>query len=246
MQDQKSKLPELRAILINSPQLKKLDIKTKYSWIPQHEIWSGDEAILRRLNLPLQPSDRLPDLRELRISGPDAYEFDLENCQLWSRCMDWSQLQTLDIGFSCPQHFFDEIARDLTSLKTLTMGIRTGDRKYKHWVYGPMTCENIGSVARFIEAVPNLRELHITDLDSGAEVVAPSILGSQKSLQTLSYHALMHRTYRRRKLPYAWTTTQLHELRQQSPDLSCLVVDFPLENGKWVGAAEMSKMKYPC
>ncbi|KAK4690878.1 hypothetical protein P7C71_g6010, partial [Lecanoromycetidae sp. Uapishka_2] len=77
--------------------------------------------------------------------------------------------------------------------------------------------------------------MHITDLDAAVEAIVPSILKYQKSLQTLSYHASMHRTSRRRKLPYAWTTAQLDELRQESPDLSHLEVDFPLEDGKWPG-----------
>ncbi len=233
-QEQHSKLPELRDILLKNPQLRKLDIKTKYSWIQRQRIWPEYNTIPHLMYLPLLPSDRLPPLHELRFSGPDTYEFDLQHCQLLKQCMTWHQLYTLDLGLSCPQHFFEEIGGCLVSLKSLTMGIRTGGRGYEYRAYGPMTCGNLTPVKRFIKSVPGLTELHITDLDAAADAVVPAILSSQKSLHTLSYHASMRRTYQRRKLTYSWTTPQLKSLHQQCPHLSNLELDFPLNNGKWV------------
>lgn len=238
--EQHSKLPELRDILLKNPQLRKLDIRTKYRWIQRKRGWPEYDTLPHLMHLPLLPTDRLPILTELRFSGPDTYELDLQHCQLLNQCMEWSQLHTLDLGLSCPQHFFEEIGGHLVGLKSLTMGVRTGDRKYEHRKYGPMTCEDLRPVNRFIESVPGLAELNITDLDAAAPVVVLTILESQQSLQTLSYHTSMHRSYQRRQLPHSWTTAQLDSLRQQCPSLSSLEVDFPLEDGKWVSRCRIN------
>lgn len=233
-QEQHSKLPELRDVLLKNPQLRKLDIRMKYRWIQRKRGWPEYDTIPHLLHLPLLPTDRLPTLHELRFSGPDTYELDLQHCKFLSQCMEWSQLQSLDLGLSCPQHFFEEIGGYLVSLKSLTMGIRTGARNYEHWTYGPMTCENLAPVTRFIDSVPALTSLNITDLDAAAATIVPAILESQHSLHTLSYHTSMQRKYQRRKIPYSWTTSQLDSLLQQCSHLSSLHIDFQLKDGMWV------------
>lgn len=246
VQEQYSRLPKLREVLLESPQLKKLDIRTQYSWL-QRGIWPGHtttfETRPRLLNLPLQPSDRLPSLDELRFSGRDIYELDLEHCQLLKQCMNWSQLRTLDLGLSCPQHFFEEIGDKLVSLKSLGMGITTGDRKYLYWKYGPMTCNynHYEPVRQFLRCVSGLYELRITDLATAARLIVADLLDSQESLRTLSFHSSMRRRYRQKHKPHAWKMTQLDELRHRAPDLEDLEIDFPLEeieipleDGKWV------------
>jgi len=232
IQEQNSKLPELRDILLESPQLRRLNIKTRYSWM--QPIYQTEQIERRLLNLPLQPSDRLPPLTELSFSGPDTYELDLEHCQLWSQCMDWSQLYTLNLGISCPQHLFSEIGPQLVGLKELTMGIRTGDRRYEHWKFGPMTCDHLMLVLNFIESVPDLYELNLTDLDASPDIVPLWIVDCQRSLQSLSYHASMHRSEDLREGPHAWDAAQLPYLRQRCPDLAHLLLDFPLVDGGWV------------
>ncbi|KAL8849420.1 MAG: hypothetical protein Q9221_005592 [Calogaya cf. arnoldii] len=80
--EQYSKLPELREIMLRSANLRKLDMKFEYNWMVRHAEWSGITANPHVLNLPLQPSDRLPPLQELTFSGPpETYEFTLEHCQ---------------------------------------------------------------------------------------------------------------------------------------------------------------------
>lgn len=232
---QYSRFPELRQILLNTPNLRHLDIQFEYNWIGRQVKWSGDSAIPRVLNLPLSPSDRLPPLQELTFSGPsETYEFDLEHCQVLKVCIDWSHLRRLDLGISCPQHFIEEIGSSLHCLKSLTMGIRTGERRYKPWHYGPLTCTALDPVIQLIRSRPGLRELNLTDLSAAAETIAPTILESQRCLQNLSYRASMNRSRDIRNNPYAWTTIQLQSLRENCPNLSDLEIDFPLEAGKWV------------
>lgn len=235
---QYSLLPKLKEILLESPNLRKLDIKFEYNWISRRVKWTGNIANPHPLNLPLDPSDRLPPLQELTFSGPgETYEFDSRHCQVLRQCMDWTHLRRLDLGLSCPQHFFEEIGGSLHSLRSLTMGIRTGDRYYTHWPHGPLTCENLGTVTTFLESVPNLRELNITDLESAAEELAPTIIATHKSLRKLSYYNSINRKYRRRKPPSAWTITQLQDLREQCPNLSHLEIDVVLAEGRWVSSS---------
>ena len=233
--EQFSRLPDLKDILLKTPNLKILDIRFKYNWMYRAVKWTGKSATPHLLNLPLNPRDRLPTLHELSFSGPpETYELDLRHCQLLKQCMDWSQLYRLDIGINCPQHFFEEIGSCLLNLKSLTMGVRTGERRYGHWTCGPLTCDDLGPVIRFIESVPDLHDLCITDLDAAVETLVPTILASQRSLQNFSYLASRHRRHQRQKIPHAWTPAQLLDLRQRCPNLSHLTIDFPLDNGKWV------------
>ena len=194
----------------------------------------------RAVNMPLQQSDRLPTLRELRISGPGVYNFSNEHCKLWRNCMDWTQIHTLDLGSSCPQHFFEEIGDQLRSLKILTIGISTGEERFG---YGPrhMTCMTLEPIKDFIASTESLHELHVTDFDNVAEVIVPIILNSQKSLQVLGYHTSMGRPYSQVRRLIVWTPAQLEALYSDISNLSDLMIDFPLENGNWVsGRAPLS------
>ena len=236
--EQYSKLPELREILLNTPSLRKLDIRFRYHWMGPAIEFSGITAKPHVLNIPINRSDQLPSLHEWTLSGPEeAYEFDKSHCELLRHCMDWSQLRRLDIGISCPQHLFEEIGSSLSALKSLTMGIRVGNRKYRRCENGPMTCNNFETVTKFIEAVPGLHELIVTDLDDSAEAIAPSIVANQKSLYKLSYLASLYRRGWQNNgnvSPSVWKTTQLLELRDHCPALSDLEIDIPLEEGRWV------------
>jgi len=233
VQEQRSRLPELRNVLLNNTKLRVLDIRTQSNF-SRGMRGPGDHTKFRSMNLPLQPSDRFPPLHELRFSGSATYEFELSHAKLWSQCMDWSQLRTLDLGISCPQHFFEEIGSQLIGLRSLTMGIGTGPRNYVVWKFGPMTCDTLQPASQFIASLSGLQELHITDLDAAAEKIVPTIVQTQTSLQVLSYHTSMHRRLEPKMLPCTWTTAQLDELQQRAPNLSRLSIDLPLEDGKWV------------
>lgn len=110
--------------------------------------------------------------------------------------MDWSELRTLALGLSCPQHFFEEIGSQLIGLKSLTMGMGTGPRsnspwRNSPWESGPMTCETLEPATQFIVSLPGLHELHITDLDAATETI---VLPYSK----LKIHCRHYRTMRRR------------------------------------------------
>lgn len=232
--EQYSKLPELREVLLRSPNLRKLDIKFEYNWMSRQVEWSGITASPHVLNMPLEPSDRLPPLQEFTFSGPpETYEFTLEHCQLWKQCMDWSRLRRLDLGISCPQHFFKHFGNSLTSLKSLTMGVRFGDRHYTHWAQGPLTCDGVLVVENFIRCIPHLHELNITDFSSAFAEIFHLIGTRHRTLRKLYYHASINRTQRQHGNPdavYWWTAREITKL----PELRELTIDFLLLDGRWV------------
>ena len=232
--EQYSKLPELREVLLRSSNLQKLDIKFEYNWLDRKAVWTGITARPHVLNLPLQPSDRLPSLQELTFSGPpETYEFTLEHCRLWKQCMNWSHLRRLDLGINCPQHFFEEIGSCLTNLRSLAMGVRCGDRYLIHWAYGPLTCNDITVVTDFITSLPALQDLVLTDFSSDKAKLFHSIKTKSQSLRKLYYHASINRGQSHLVKPYILyavlvaTISDFVELRQ-------LTFDFPLLDGHWV------------
>ncbi|KAL9029614.1 MAG: hypothetical protein Q9180_007008 [Flavoplaca navasiana] len=231
--EQYSKLPELREILLRSSNLQKLDIKFEYNWLDRKAVWTGITAHPHVLKLPLQPSDRLPPLQELAFSGPpETYEFTLEHCRLWKQCIDWSYLRRLDLGISCPQHFFEELGSCLINLRSLALGVRIGDRHFTHWAQGPLTSKNIDVVTNFITSIPRLQELSLTDFGSYEVDLFYSIRTMRKSLRKLYYHASINRRHDHFVMPYlvfpvlVAKISGLLELRQ-------LTFDFPLLDGHW-------------
>ena len=235
MEQQYSKLPDLRAVVVNASALRKLEIRFTSDWGLENLAWYEKTTNPHVLNLPLTLSDRLPHLQELIFSDdPNLYEFDRKQCQLFCQCMDWSHLRRLGLGISCPQHLFEEIGSHLHSLRSLEMGMRIGDRRYKHWQQGPSTCDHFGPIIDFIESIPSLLELKLTDFIPIANVVAPVVVSCHRALRSLSYHASMNRRQIERAPMSAWTVAQLQELREQCCDLIDLEIDFPLAAGKWV------------
>lgn len=79
MQEQQSRLPELRNVLLNNTKLRVLDIRTQSNF-SRGMRGPGDHTKFRSMNLPLQPSDRFPPLHELRFSGSATYEFEPMTC----------------------------------------------------------------------------------------------------------------------------------------------------------------------
>ena len=211
----------LRTFLLRATNLRRLDIDTdSYSLTPTS------------LHLPLQPSDRLLPLYALRLSGyAELFGFDGEHCRTFSQCMDWTCLRRLDLGEYCPRHLFKEISSRLSNLKSLTMGIETDKN-------GDSTSGSLVPIVKFIECLPSLHVLRLTDFTCSIETMSSVIVNSQTSLQELSYRAARFRQNIRRlsseKLKSAWEPSQLRELVLRNPELSRLEIDVPLVERKWV------------
>lgn len=220
----RSLLPQLRDVLLKSPNLRELNIEFELN------------SQYKELSLPLVPSDRLPALQTLAFSGsPAPYDFNLNHCQLLKRCVGWSHLRRLDLNTSCPEHLFKEIGGKLCNLQSLRMGILIAGLNNPWSDSAPMTSSSLGPVTAFIRSVPGLLDLHLDDYCASSQVIAPIILDSQRLLQTLSYQAAREIwNHERDGISDAWTTAHIRELHERCPDLSQLVVDVPLDHGKWV------------
>ncbi|KAI4117407.1 MAG: hypothetical protein LQ345_002348 [Seirophora villosa] len=218
----RSLLPELRDVLLKSPNLRELNIEFELN------------SQYKELSLPLVPSDRLPALQTLAFSGaPAPYDFNLNHCQLLKRCVDWSHLRRLDLNTSCPEHLFKEIGGNLCNLQSLKMGIRLAGMTNPWSNSGPMTSSSKGPVAAFFRSVPGLLDLHIDDYSASSQVIAPIILDSQRLLQTLSYQAARETWgHEQDSISYAWITAHFRKLHERCPDLSQLVIDVPLDHSK--------------
>jgi hypothetical protein len=79
------------------------------------------------VNLPFRDGDQFPILEELcldlvlRDYFPTA-----DNCQVWSRCMNWSYLITLDFGDGCPITLLAALTGLVPQLKVLNFGFWSG------------------------------------------------------------------------------------------------------------------------
>ncbi|KAL8752372.1 MAG: hypothetical protein Q9199_005791 [Rusavskia elegans] len=62
-----SKMPELREIMLNAPNLRKLHITFAAYWT------NRNAAAPHIIQMPLRPTDRLPPLHELTLFGPSQY-----------------------------------------------------------------------------------------------------------------------------------------------------------------------------
>ena len=212
---------ELRKFLLRATNLRRLGIYGSSRFIAPAS-----------LHLPLQPSDRLLPLHALRLSGySELFGFDGEHCRTFSQCMDWTRLRRLDLGNYCPRHLFEEISSRLSNLKSLTMGIETDKN-------GDSTSESLIPIVKFIECLPGLHVLRLTDFTNAIETMSSVIVNSQASLQELSYLAAGYQKDIRRpsseKLPSGWEPSQLRDLILRNPELSRLKIDVPLVERKWV------------
>ena len=217
-------LPKLSKILLEASNLRSLglDIMFGSNW-----------AKVASLKLPLQPSDRLPPLYALRLSdASETFGSDNEHCGMFSRCMDWTCLRRLDLGSSCPQHFLEEIGSRLSNLKSLTMGVEPD----ADWASQSLT-----SVVKFIESLPGLHVLRLTDKTNAFETMSSVIVESQKSLQDFSYRDLLRRDTDR-EVSY-WEPSRLRELIVRNPELSQLEFDVPLVEQKWVSTSRKLKRR---
>ena len=227
--DRQSRMAQLKEILLHVPNLRKLEIELARYWRDRR---IGNHHGLR---LPLNPSDRLPSLHELIISGsPGLYEFDLQHCRLLGQCADWSLLRRLDLGHSCSQYLFDELGPRLHRLRSLTIGIRLGTTRISRWCREPVDLDSLDPVIRFIRSVAGLHELRVWDQNCNARKMIAVIIESQRSLQRLSYR-LVNPPHRFSKNLKEWTTSQLLDLRDNCPDLSSLQLYAPLLDQTQVG-----------
>ncbi|KAL8868427.1 MAG: hypothetical protein Q9174_005000 [Haloplaca sp. 1 TL-2023] len=216
---------ELSGILLNAPSLQKLNIRFRHNR-NSPEVMREFERPGIDLCLPLNASNRLPALQELRFSGQDAmYTFDHSYCQVVSQCMDWGQLRRLDLGLGCSRSFYEIIGPHLTGLMSLRLVI---DYEFDAHFY----------VKCLLTSLRNLQELKLLDFQFSLDEVLSWLPGKTHSLRMLSCHSVA--TYDvesddEDEEPYYHDYDSiwhfLKSLYDVNPSLSHLEIDLPLVTG---------------
>ncbi|KAF2810779.1 uncharacterized protein BDZ99DRAFT_497738, partial [Mytilinidion resinicola] len=238
-----SELPKLKEVLLKSQRLRILKLGfhlgvPTYPPGPERERNKSTYKIgitqsrenIHPLNLLLQPGDKLPPLEELHL--PMQYNWSREHCQIFRSSTDWTQIRRLDIGFGCPQIFFEEFQGQTPGLKSFHTSFRQGP---KRWEGAPPTCgDNPGCVVSFFDAIDALEELHISNHDNDAGILFDAILKHSQSLRKLQFFTSLDQEYRR-KQPVVWGAEKLEQLREQAPNLQDLGIDIGLvgEDHTW-------------
>ncbi|KAH7069981.1 hypothetical protein BKA63DRAFT_92779 [Paraphoma chrysanthemicola] len=216
-----SEMSELRKCLLQARNLKTLNLRVGVlAWSPNDDYQVGP------LNLQFQSGDQFPALEELTLdSDLQNYFPTTDHCKMWSHCMDWSRLHTLDFGFGSPIHLLEALTGRVAQLRTFKFGFwpttQTGAAS-KLW----NASENLGVIERFlvsIDALQNVR-LHSWDDDAMGKV-RPALLAKHGS--SLRYlEAKLHKGFD------TWQPEHFAALAEKAPGLKELRARMGLQEVK--------------
>jgi hypothetical protein len=150
----------LKNVLVRSRDLRILSLNIHHD--PYFRKLSLGEADRGRLNLPLEPGDKLPPLEELTIKARD-YCFDDDHCYQWLQCMDWRKLRRLSFGLHRPEDSFSGLVNQTPKLRSLGFGycgvMVTGWSGWNIPDLRVMGDASSQSTAEFIRSIESLEEL---------------------------------------------------------------------------------------
>jgi hypothetical protein len=190
------------------------------------------DAKAGELNLQVEPGDELPSLEELRLGDCyDWYYLSAAHCDMWTKCMDWSCLRTLDLGHATPQYFIRAITGHVPQLKTLRFGFWLNPHGPKATWNSPPDLE---VVKKFVDSIDALQSVTFFSWkDAECAQIRPELLAKHgQSLKVLK-HELDFRD--------AWKLEHFEELRDKARVLQELevtiamerVVEGPESNSRW-------------
>jgi hypothetical protein len=113
-----SEMSELKRCLLQARNLKILRLQIDVaSWPP------NDDYQESPLNLPFRDGDVFPVLEELTLDPMlQNYFPTVEHCEMWSLCMDWGRLHTLNFGYGTPTALLQAFTGCAAQLKTFNFG----------------------------------------------------------------------------------------------------------------------------
>lgn len=112
--------------------------------------------ILKKVQLPLRQSDRLPPLEELTLDAK-FYSFDTVHCSILRESIDWSRLKRLKIGSSRADKLFDLLHNSVPQLQCLDFAYQANSRDIYPYLY----VVNLRACTQFITTIRKLRELTV-------------------------------------------------------------------------------------
>ncbi|KAJ6287495.1 hypothetical protein J3E71DRAFT_358329 [Bipolaris maydis] len=175
-----SEMCELKRCLLQARNLKKLCLRVGVASGAQNDDYQESP-----LNLPFRGDDTFPALEELTLDPMlQNYFPTVEHCEIWSRCMDWGHLNTLDFGSGTPTALLQALTGRVAQLKTLKFGFWND--------YGAASglwnsSNNTKVLERFIDSIDALRNVKMHSLDDEAmQKVRPTLLAKHgRSLWSL-------------------------------------------------------------
>ncbi|USP74778.1 hypothetical protein yc1106_02052 [Curvularia clavata] len=203
-----SEMYELKRCLLQARNLKILCLRVGVaSGAPNDDLREGP------LNLPFRDGDIFPALEELKLDPVLQNYFPTAgHCEIWSRCMDWSQLHTLDFGWGTPTALFQALTGRVAQLKTIKFGFENN--------YGAASAlwnasDDIEVLERFINSIDALRNVRMHSLDDDAmQKVRPTLLAKHgRSLRSLEADYLKS---------VAWEPEHFYALAETAPEIEIL------------------------
>ncbi|KAH7379260.1 hypothetical protein DE146DRAFT_309608 [Phaeosphaeria sp. MPI-PUGE-AT-0046c] len=109
-------------------------------------------TVTNKVQIPLQPTDKLPKLEELAIKGR-TYTLDEDHCRCLQRCIGWSRLKRLTLNCSDYGSFFETFTGEVPQLKHLDIFIQVHDHRYRR------RPKKLIGACNFISSLSNLKAL---------------------------------------------------------------------------------------
>lgn len=202
----------LKQALLHVPNLRHLAVDTHHD----SNVGRLEDAALDRLQLPLQPGDRLPSLVSLDLRST-SYVYDVAHCKCLLTSLDCSKLQNLTIGANNPTVFFEEFHQHLPQLSHLDISSAFDRDDLRDLRL--LVCAN------FIATLPSLRSLvlRVDDLNIRSDFCKTLTDVHGPTLRHLSIQARQEHTegplYRGNIRKFLFKFTALQSLRMAFPDL---------------------------
>jgi hypothetical protein len=177
-----SEMSKLKQCLLQARNLKTLRLQVgALSWEVMNEDYQESP-----LNLPFRDGDMFPALEELALDPEHQNYFPTaENSQMWSRCMDWGRLHTLDFGHGTPTALLQALTGRVSQLKTFNFGF------WEDYTGAAWACWNSNRemkvLERFLNSIDALRNVKTyCHNDDHVQMVRPTLLAKHgQSLRSL-------------------------------------------------------------
>jgi hypothetical protein len=171
------------------------------------------------LNLQFEPGDEFPALEELTLECYDWYYLSAAHCGMWTKCMDWSCLRTLDVGHATPQYFIRAITGRVPQLKSLRFGFWPNHQGPKATWNSPPDMAVVKSFVDSIDALQSVIFFSWNDVECAQ--IRPTLLAKHGPSLKVLKHELDFRD--------AWKLEHFEELRDKARALEELEVTIAME-----------------
>lgn len=210
-----SKMNELKRCLLRARGLKVFCLQVDRN----NRILNSDFAY-SPLNLPFKYGDQFPTLEELTLDPCLQHYFPTkEHCNMWARCMDWSQLRKLDFNYGSPKHLLEALTGRVPQLKVFNFGSwgRTGAAS-SLW----NCADDLNILTRFLDSIDTLESVKMHSWDDKETRLI--------RLALLARHGASLRLFNAgTNVQDAWEPEDFLELRERAPRLKTLVATLKLQ-----------------